>query len=349
MTNINLDAALADVLDHEYEPTAGAPVAPTAPAEPYIAALPVSALFTDHTYQRPLDPFRVNKMADAFNLALVGIIEVSARPNGRYAVLDGQHRAALVRTVAFGSTNEDPHVACRVHTDLDVVAEAKLYHQLNTTRKQLNGWDRWVARRGAGDQAVLDIEASCARNGLIVGMQAGGNVLRSTKACEVIVEQGGIPLLDEVLSVTRMAWPDDQSGLDGTILQGLGHVLSAYRRDELDLTRLVETLSGVVPRQLVARAAAVREIHKGQLHRLAAHVIVERYNTVKGGRLVPFFDRVKPVSKTVTAKSKLQAEQRTQILAWANETAWDSRSNHRRASKAMCEAYAAAHGTEVAP
>lgn len=288
---IDLDSALDDVLDHQAEPTG-----PAEKADPYIVALPVTALFADHTYQRELDEHRVQKMAKAFKIALVGIIEVSQRTDDAYAILDGQHRWATVRDVTFLDPRTH-HVACRVHTGLTRAEEAALYHELNTTRRQLTGWDRWLARRGAGDPKVAQVEATAGKHGFTVGMREAPGVLRATRAAENVVDLGGIALLNQTLGVIRAAYGDDQSGLDAAIVHGLAHVLHAYTRDELDTARLIEVLSGVVPRQLTARAAAVREIHKGTTDRLTAHVIVERYNATKGPKLQTFFERVKPVSK----------------------------------------------------
>lgn len=339
MTNldsIDIDSALDDILEHET--THDADTTDDRP-EPYIAALPVDALFVDYTYQRELDEVRVQKMARDFRIALVGIIEVSLRADGRHAILDGQHRWATVRDVAFA----DPvtrHVACRVHQGLTVAEEAALYHQLNTTRRQLTGWDRWLARRGAGDPVVASIEALLARHDLKVALRGGGNIFRATRTAEKIVELNGLSLLDEVVSIVRAAWPDDQNGMDGQILHGLAHVLNNYSRDELDTSRLTETLAGIMPRQLGARAAAVRELHKGTLDRLAAHVIVERYNAIKGiAKVQPFFDRVRPVSKAKTTKVKAEAEYRAAALAWAGETGFEGRTSHRRLTPEIRAAY----------
>lgn len=308
------------------------------PGEPFIAALPITALFVDHSYQRELDPLRVERMAAAFDIALVGIVEVSQRPDGRHAILDGQHRWATVRDVAFGNDDTEavPHVVCRVHRGLTVTAEAKLYHQLNTTRKQLTGWDRWLARRTSGEQLVLDIEACAQRQGLVISMTEGPNVIRATKACENVVDLGGIQLLENVLSLLRTAYPDDQAGLDAAIIQGLGHVLYAYTHEELDAGRLVQSLATILPRQLTARSDAVREIHKGTRDRLTAHVIVERYNTGKGGRLQPFFDRVKPLTKTKGAEARRNAA----IREWAERAGLEPGKN---LTKRIRAAYADAH------
>lgn len=309
--------------------------------DPFVAALPVADLFADPTYQRDLDDLRVQRMVRDFDPALVGIIEVSRRADGRYAILDGQHRWATVRDHEFDRTDR-PHIACRVHTGLTVADEARLYHQLNTTRKQLTGWDRWLARRAAGEQAVLDIEACVTAHGFTVGMREGAGVLRATKAAENVVALGGIPLLGEVLSVIRAAYGDDQAGLDAAIIHGLGHVMKFYDREELDLHRLVEALQGVVPRQLTARAAAVREIHKGTLDRLTGHVIVERYNAAKGRKIEAFFDRVKPLTKLKGA----EARRNEAIREWAARQGL-LEDGKKFLTKSIRAAYAAAHPDEV--
>ncbi|HEY0889347.1 MAG TPA: DUF6551 family protein [Nocardioides sp.] len=340
-TSIDLDAALDDVLEHEYDQPDGTRLPEV--QEPYVTALPIEDLFADHTYQRELDEKRVVKMAREFRLALVGIVEVADRgPDTapRYAILDGQHRWATVRDRSFGQVA--PHLPCRVHTGLTIDQEAKLYHELNTTRKQLTGWDRWLARRGAGDPIVRDIEALLDRHGLVVSLRGGGNVFRATRTAEKLVELNGLPLLEEVIGITRAAWPDDQNGMDGHILHGLGHVLNAYTRDELDVERLITELAGILPRQLAARAAAVRELHKGTVDRLVGHVIVERYNVSKGPKLEAFFSRVKPVSKAKTTKAKYEEEYRAAAKAWASETRFNGSTYHARAGKALVAAFVAA-------
>ena len=344
----DLDSVLDDVLDDVLESDATDTETTTETAEPYIAALPIDQLFADHTYQRELDEVRVQRMAANYRIALVGIIEVSRRSDDRYAILDGQHRWATIRDVSFDAARP-PHLACRVHEGLTLTDEAALYHQLNTTRKQLTGWDRWLARRGAGDPTVVTIEQTLARHDLIVGPGAGDNVFRATRAAEIVTSLGGVALLDQVINVIRAAWPADQSGMDGAIVHGLGHVLDNYSREELDTARLIEVLTGMTPRQLTARASAARELHTGTLDRLTGHVIVDRYNASKGDRVQPFFARVKPVSKTKTAKAKAEAEYRAAALAWASETAWCGRRSHTRLTPALREAYDQHRATTTTP
>lgn len=327
---------------------------PTAPSgaragEPYVTALPATALFADDAYQRDLDEARVGRMTRDYDPALVGIIEVSARrdPAGdvtRYAILDGQHRWALVRNVADDSSA--PHLVCRVHTGLTIDEEATLYHRLNTTRKQLTGWDRWKARRSAGDPVALAIEKAATDAGYTISYRLIRGTITATKACENVYKIGGTPLLVEVLNTIRTAYRDDTDAVTAGIIHGLGHILSAYDRDELDHARLVEALAGIVPRQLNARAAAVREIHKGTTDKLTAHVIVDQYNQLRrAGQVTAFFDRVRPQTANKGTQRAADLEHAATVRAWARENGLIAPAA-TYVPKDVHTAYAAAHPEE---
>lgn len=249
----------------------------------YVAALPLAQLFPDETYQRALDINRVNQMVKGYDIALVGILEVSRRPDG-YALLDGQHRWAMSLNV-LGPAG---HVVCRIHEGLTVADEATLYHQLNTTRRSLTTWDRWLARRTAGDPVVAAIETCLNDHTLTVTGGVGPDRFRAVAAAEKIYKLGGVELLDTVIGIVRRCWPNDQDACNAVIIEGLSLVLTAGYTD-LDHQRLETALSGVLPRQVVARAAAAREVHHGTRGRLAAHVIVDTYNKQsRAGQLVGF-------------------------------------------------------------
>ena len=312
--------------------------------DPYVTALPVDALFTDPAYQRDLDPVRVAKMAREYDAALVGIVEVSARADGRYAVLDGQHRLAMTKDITF-EQDTTAHIACRVHTGLSIEEEATLYGRLNTTRKQLNGWDRWKARRGAGETVCLAIEEACAKAGWTVSYRSGTRGhLTGTKALEKIHDLGGAPFITYILGIVSAAWNDDPDGAAAAIIGGLGGVVGAYGDDGLDRDRLIGALSGVLPRQILARAAAARELHKGTIDKLTAHVIVEEYNAAaRGGKLPPFFSVRPSHSPNPGTRRRAEVERAAAIREWAIKRGL-IRSETSHVTKAIREAYAAEHG-----
>src|SRR5258707_8827105 len=54
--------------------------------------VPVRKLVVDDAYQRSVNEARARRYAVDWNQALAGLVTVSARKDGTYALLDGQHR-----------------------------------------------------------------------------------------------------------------------------------------------------------------------------------------------------------------------------------------------------------------
>ena len=292
---------------------------PPATAKPYIAALRAGDLFADPTYQRDLDTTRVERMSSEYDRTLLGVLEVSAREDGRYAIIDGQHRWAVVERVS----GIEEHLACQVHTGLSQEDEARLFLEIDTGRRNLTWWDRWRARRGRGDPSVLGIDEVLKRHQLQVNPAPEDGNIRATEALETIVDDlGDLQLLDSVLIVLTCAFGRSVDAFDGGIMQGVALVLSHYDADELDIDRLVVQLRDIPPRQLRARAIAVREAHRGTVPRLCAVVIVERYNTGRGRKVEPFLTRVPSNSKAGAAFNRDRKE-RAAIRRWAERYGHD--------------------------
>lgn len=256
----------------------------TVHAATYVDAIAVNDIHVDHSYQRPLDENRVSRMAADFDPSLVGVIEVSLRADGTYRVIDGQHRLVTVR-IAKGMSAA---IACNVHTGLTPAEEAQLFFDIDRKRKRLTGWDRWYARRGAGEQVVVDIETVASKHGLKIDPAAKVNHLRCVSTCEKVVELAGLDLLDETLRVCVAAYQGETDSLKAEIVHGVALILAFYEPGTIDVDRLIRGMQSIASRQISARAASLRETQRGQLPRLAAHVIVDRYNAQPGPKVTPF-------------------------------------------------------------
>jgi len=337
---VTLTTAVDDVLD-QIDLTA--PDAPQLPP-PFIASLRVGEVFPDSAYQRPLDDSRVQRMVDAFDLSLLGIIDVSQRDDGRYAVIDGQHRWAVVRELHGASGT----LVCNVHRGLTVAQEAALFYGIDRSRRNLTGWDRWWARRGSGEQVVLDIEEVVNRHNLQVSAATRDGVFRATRAAEDVVVLGGLDLLDSTFGLLVAAWGRAADALDGALLHGLALVLHHYDLEtEISPDRLVAAMQDIAPRQVKARAAQLREAHKGVMARLVAAVLVDRYNAQPGRRVEEFLVRLPAVAKT-NVKRDAKARRDDAIRTWARREGLMAENEHR-ILKATREAYEAAHPTPGAP
>ena len=74
-------------------------------------ALRAGDLFAHLAYQRDLDATRVERMSGELDRTLLGLLEVSARDNGRYAIIDGPDRFAVVWLAGGG--DETPTSSAR--------------------------------------------------------------------------------------------------------------------------------------------------------------------------------------------------------------------------------------------
>lgn len=236
------------------------------------------------------DRWRVKRMVKNYDPTLLGVLEVSDRGGGRYAIIDGHHRWATVRKAHPDRTRA--HVVCNVHTGLTPADEAQLFYEIDAGRRRLTGWDRWHARKGAGDPAVLAIEEVVKAHGLRIEEATRDGVVRATKACTDIVALGGLPLLDRALGIALVGFGNTADALDGAIIHGVANVLHHYKRDELDVDRLVTQMQAIPPRQVKARAMALREAQKGTQPKLVSCVLVDRYNAAPGRKLEDYAIRV---------------------------------------------------------
>jgi hypothetical protein len=249
--------------------------------EPYVFPIAVADAFADHTYQRPLNESRAAAMAEHFDRRLVGIIEVSDRGQDRsprYALIEGQHRWAAVRL-----RDPDAVITARIHTGLSIDEEARLFHDIDTGRRPLSTWDRWKARRAAGDAEVLAIESTVACVGLRIAEAPKDGHIRCTRTLEKIVRsRGGHALLKDSLQLLRDTWGLQQGAYDAPMVAGAALFHSEFADlEHFECERLVDALIDLAPERIgyIARAKRTNGEHSaGPLPKFVALTFLDRYN-----------------------------------------------------------------------
>jgi len=277
--------------------------------DPYVLAIPVTDVFADHRYQRPLDPQRVRTMAESFDPRLLGVIEVSDRGpehRPRYAVVEGQHRWATVAALDPAAS-----IAARVHSGLSIAEEAELFLGIDVHRRRLSTWNRWKARRAQHDPAVTAIEATVARVGLRVDDAAKDGHVRCTAMLEKIARsRGGHALLRDSLRLLHETWGPQQGAFDAAMVGGMAVMLDAFGADEhFDCDTLVDALIDLAPERVGALARAKKANGKhgtGALPKFVALTFHERYNLHRpaGARLAmpsSFRGVLRPAAATARA------------------------------------------------
>ena len=110
-----------------------------------VKTVPIEAMFADFEYQRPVQEVFVRDMVLRFDERLVGVLNVSLRPDGTYALIDG-----LQRMTAMSRLGKTAAYAC-IHERLSQQQEAALFYHHNRDRKPVHPYYDFRARLVAGD------------------------------------------------------------------------------------------------------------------------------------------------------------------------------------------------------
>jgi len=251
-------------------------------AEVYISAISVNEMFVDTTYQRELDKPRAQEMAKTWDRRLVGVLDVADRGLGsqaRYAVINGQHRVEAARLI-----DPDMVLVANIHSGLTVADEARLFHEIDAKTRRLTTWDRWRSRRAAADPTVAAIEDIVSEVGLTIAEAARDGSIRCTSTLERIHRTGGKLLLGNTLRLIVEVWGHRLDAVDAPLVAGVALILRSYEQ-QLDHDRFAEVLVDLAPRQVKARAMALKETEKGQNGALVALVMIGAYNSSRGPKL----------------------------------------------------------------
>lgn len=213
-------------------------------------------LFVDETYQRPLTNF-VKRITQEFEPALVGTLVVSAREGdddhaGRYALVDGQTRAAALRELSEAG-KVPAGIPCLVYYGMSRADEARLFARLQKERRGISSYHRFRADLVAGSEEAVAIHRIVTEAGYEIG--DGAAVISAVAALEKVFRRSP-EMLRRVLAILRAAWGDAHMP-NGEVLRGVGYFLAHTPR--VDDARLTDHLRGVTPENLKRRASALRE------------------------------------------------------------------------------------------
>jgi hypothetical protein len=163
-------------------------------------------------YQRSVSSAHVAKIVREFDERLLGLPVLSVRDNGSCYVVDGQHRIEALRKL--GITEVD----CQVLREADSQAEAQLFVKVNTTKKGLNGVDKFFALIEAKNESAIQCKALFAKYGweLVRGsttrVQTRGDLAMRPNAATLAVFNDSPAELEIALNVLIEAFPADADG-----------------------------------------------------------------------------------------------------------------------------------------
>lgn len=254
--------------------------------------IPLNQLIIEPSAQRPYDVNEARAKADNLNLNLLGVIQVSVRPDGSMAIMDGQHRVGALRLAGY--TTE--LVRCEVSRDLDTAGEAGRFLGLNDYRL-VRAIDKFKVSVTAGEPAAVGVTDILERHGWKVATgTSDGYFMAVNAALNVYIGRGnrdkstGPADLEHVIEAVTLAWGRKPSGVSTYIVGGLGMFFSRYGEqvDRHALERRLAQLPGG-PDGLLGKARGIREFRGGTLPRCVAEAVTVTYNSRRSsGRLEDF-------------------------------------------------------------
>lgn len=126
-------------------------------------------MFVDHSYQRDFDPEASARIANNYDKNQIGILTVVPRDDGRYAVVDGQHRMR-----ALLAMRDVTYVLCAIAVVDSYEEEVNLYLSLNKNRKPIPSLQSFKAKVEAGHPAAIGLHTFLKSQGMPVLVNSNG-------------------------------------------------------------------------------------------------------------------------------------------------------------------------------
>lgn len=170
------------------------------------------------TYQRALSSTHISKIVRDFDERLLGLPVVSIRDNGSVYVIDGQHRIAALEKLGIAQ------VDCQVLRETTTQAEAEMFVKVNTTKKGLNGVDKFFALLEANNPSAISCRALFERHGweLVRGsttrVQNRGELAMRPNAATLAIFNESPAELEIALKVLVEAFPTDADGIRSAVI-----------------------------------------------------------------------------------------------------------------------------------
>ncbi len=240
--------------------------------------IPLSRITVSDLAQREIKPSRVDYLVAHFDHEQLGTPVVNER-NGKFFVIDGQHRAAAAREV-YGP---DHQIQCWAYVGLTEAEEAEKFLQINDVLS-VSAMDKYEIGVEAGREIECDIDRIVRACGLIVTRQSsveGG--IGAVGTLRRVYTRAGAHVLGRTLRIIDAAY--GTPGLDAAVIDGIGYLCGRYNgelQDEHAVVKLRNVRGGVSG--LLGKAALIKERTRQPFNQCVAAAAVEVINSGRGGK-----------------------------------------------------------------
>jgi hypothetical protein len=180
------------------------------------------------------------------------VIDVSYR-DGKYFVVDGQHRVAALKIIGEKSA------MCKVHQGLTYEEEAVLFIRLNKDRKGQTALSIFNSLFEAKDAMATAIKQIVELSGFYLpssDTHKRGNMIVAVSSLQHIYRNIGADGLQRELELIKKTWPSISEAVDRRILLGLYAFIKQYGKDFKD-GDFIKTFSKITPQTIIAEGRAM--------------------------------------------------------------------------------------------
>lgn len=204
--------------------------------------------YVDPKYQRTIKNKWVNEIVKNYDKSKVNQIILSAHPDGRYSVIDGQHTIEATRKVI----GEHAELSAKVFFDLTQEEEAELFYSYNNDRKALTSGDKIRARYAIGEPLVVSYFDTLDEAGVhwVIskkGANYGAHTLSSHATLIRVFNVVGKEIAKRAFSVAK-----DSNHFNTQTVAGLMFLM--YKVPDIDRKRLVRKLLPVTEQEIIRLA-----------------------------------------------------------------------------------------------
>lgn len=252
---------------------------------PELEWVKVELIDVDSNYQREIKSHLVDKILRRFSWAKFGAVVLSRQEDGRFTIVEGQHRwkAATLHP-------DVDAVPAVIVSHKDLAGEAESFLAINRDRMAVTSVEQYWAGLTAGDDTAIAISKVLQSAGCDVVPAQGHyrpNLTNSIGAVERCLKRYGQGATRRALLVIRAAWPNDAKALRGTMITALARIIRANEKTISD-PDLVEAIRPQSISKLTAHAEAFRKLSGGSAETALSKAIVELYNKGKRSNVIYF-------------------------------------------------------------
>jgi len=236
-----------------------------------IKMLPLGELVTGG-YQRPTNTAQVDKIADSFDEARLGLPIVSERGD-RYHLLDGAHRVAALRKIGY------THAPCIVLTGLTYQDEADYFRTQDQNNRPLTKFNLFRAGLEAGDEMCVRIDEVCRANKYTVGMSGKNfNTIAAIFALSTICAVYGYDVLDTTLALIRDTWEGVSDATRREFLVGVAEFVHRFGTVKFAERMRFTNMAAIWQEYLAETYVGNRQSSDPTMRKAFCRVLVRHYN-----------------------------------------------------------------------